>query len=257
MASSRLFSQQSLKYGFAAFAAASATLSTMPTAHAQSRKSIYDDDDNDTEAIAPVAGTIRPAAPTAKELALTKTEIVNGVTVRTADNLEKIINKGRNWVAGKAEQGQQKADNVFEKYLNAEKSVTSTIAEIKSDEEDILPGGIYVLVSTLTGSILARNRNIALRGIAPVVFGVAAFRYFLPQTYENTGKLIWKFEQKAPSLADTHVKTKQQVDGLVKDVTDAVDSGNQALENAVHSARKFVADSTGLQIPTDQQSKKN
>ena len=109
----------------------------MPTAHAQSRKSIYDDDDNDTEAIAPVAGTIRPAAPTAEELALTKTEIVNGVTVRTADNLEKIINKGRNWVAGKAEQGQQKADNVFEKYLNAEKSVTSTIAEIKSDEEDI------------------------------------------------------------------------------------------------------------------------
>ena len=227
----------------------------MPTAFAQTpKKSIYDDD-QESEAIAPAAGTNRPAAPAAEDLALTKSEIVSGVTVRTSDVLEKTISKGRTWLYGKAEQGQQKADNAFEKYLNVEKNVTSTIAEIKSDEEDLLPGSIYVLVSTLSGSILARNRNVLVRGIAPILFGTVAFRYFLPQTYENTGKLIWRFEQKAPALAEAHTKTQQQVDGLVNDVNSAVNSGKQALESGVHSARQFVADSTGLQIPSDKPKK--
>lgn len=227
----------------------------MPTAHAQSaapKKSIYDDD-KESEAVATAPGTVRPAASTTTlpDLAYTKTEVVSGVTVRTSDTLEQCINTGRTWLYGKAEKGQKKADDAFEGYLNAERNVTSTLAAIKSDEEDLLPGAIYVLVSTLSGSVLARNRNFVLRGIVPVAFGAAAFKYFLPQTFGNTGKLIWRFEQKAPALADAHVKTQNQVDGLVNNVSTAITDSKQALESGVHSARKFVADSTGLQIPSD------
>lgn len=235
------------------FSAAVATYATMPTAHAQTKKSIYDDEES--EVVAPVAGTILPAASSKEDLALTKTEIVNGVTVRTADNLEKYIKEGRAWVAEKTEQGQAQADSVFEKYLKAEKSVTSTVAEIKSDDEDILPGGIYVLISALSGSILARNKNLLFRGITPLVFGLGAFKYFLPQTFENTGNLVWKFEQKAPAIAEAHIQTKKSVEDLSKGVSDAVNEGNQKLEGAVSSARKFVAEATGLQIPEDKTKK--
>lgn len=95
-----------------------------------------------------------------------------------------------------------------------------------------------------------------LRGVSPLVFGVAAFKYFLPQTFENTGKLIWTFEQKAPVIADAHIKTKKQVEGLVNNVDSAVKEANGALESTVHKARQFVADTTGLQIPTDKPEKK-
>lgn len=238
-----------------AFTAALATYSTMPTALAQQgpKKSIYDDEESET--VAPAVGTIRPATPVAQDLALTKSEIVSGVTVRTSDALEQTISKGRTWLHGKAEAGQKAADNAFEKYLNAERNVTSTIAEIKSDDEDLLPGAIYVLVSTLSGSILTRNRNFLFRGIAPIAFGAAAFAYFLPQTYENTGKLIWRFEQKAPALVEVHTQTLKHVDCLKNDVAWAVNGGKEALETGVHNARQFVADSTGLQIPSDKPKK--
>lgn len=219
----------------------------MPVAHAQTeRKPIYDDDE-DSESIAPFAGTIEPAAAPVEEATLTKSEIISGVTVRTSDFLEQYIGEGRSWLYGKTVKGREQVDGALQKYLNVERSVTSTIGEIKSDTEDILPGGIYVLVSTLSGSILVRNRNFLVRGLAPVVFGVAAFRYFLPQTYDNTGKLIWGFEQKAPAVAEAHINAQKQVDGLVQDVNTAVHDSKSSLESSVRSARKFVIDATGIE----------
>lgn len=219
----------------------------MPTAHALTpRKPIYDDDGEDSELIAPLAGTALQAPTPAEDLELTKSEIVSGVTIRSSDSLEKYFGKGRSWLYGKTELGKQKVDKAFEKYINAEKSVTSLFSEIKSEKEDILPGGIYVLVSTLSGSILARNRSFLVRGFMPVVFGAAAFRYFLPQTCNNTGKLIWRFEQKAPAIAEAHVKTQQHVDGLVNGVSSAVSYGKKSLESSVSSIRKFVVDTTGF-----------
>lgn len=219
----------------------------MPVAHAQGLKKPIYDDDEDSEFIAPAPGTNLAAPTKVEEMALTKSEIVSGVTIRTSSVLEEYIGQGRAWLHDKTVKGQEQVNSVFDRYLNAERNVTSTLGEIKSDSEDILPGGIYVLVSTLSGSILVRNRNILLRGVAPAVFGIAAFRYFLPQTFDNTGKLIWKFEQKAPALADAHVNAHNQVEGLVKDVNTAVADSKAALESGVRSARKFVIDSTGIE----------
>lgn len=234
--------------------AALASYAVIPTAHAQGPKPIYDEND-ESETVAPAPGTVVPSQLAAKEQNLTKSEVVNGVTVRSNENLEQYIGKGRAWLEDKAEVGQKKADNVFERYLSAERNVTSTIAAIKSDEEDLLPGAIYVLVATLSGSVLARNRNFLVRGITPLICGAAAFKYFLPDAFGNTGKLIWRFEQKAPALADAHLKTQKQVENLVTDANKAVADSKSALENGVHATRKFVADTTGLQIPSDKPKK--
>lgn len=238
----------------AAFSASAvAGYNIIPTAHAQAPKSIYDEQDSET--IAPAPGTVAPAKPIVKEHRYTKTEIVDGVTVRTNETLEKTIQTGRTWLNENVEKGQEKVDSVFESYLAAEKSATSTIAAIKEDDEDLMPGAVYVLISALSGSIAVRNRNILLRGVAPVVFGAAAFKYFLPQAYENTGKLIWRFEQKAPALANAHTQAQDQVNGLVNNVSTAISDSKHAVESGVQTARKFVADTTGLQISSEKPKK--
>lgn len=233
-----------------------------PTAHASSRKSIYDDDDD--ESIAPVPGTSEPvttptpaaaAAATPSKTELTKTELVNGVTIRSTDTLEKYVAAGRTWLAEHVASAETSLNAYFDKYLSAEKTVSTTVADLKSADEDILPGAIYILVAALSGSVVARNRNVLVRAAAPLVFGTAAFAYFLPEAYANTGKLVWKFEQRAPALAQAHIDTEKSVKDFAASVDTAVKDANSALESSVHTARKFVADTTGLQIP-DEKNKK-
>lgn len=231
-------------------AAAAASLAAMPTAHAQSSsrpKPIYDEDDS--ESVAPAAGTVDPSKLSASsDKNLTKTGVVNGVTVRSNDTIEEYVSSGRKWLHTQATATQKTADATFDSYLAAERAVASTVADLKADSEDLLPSGLYVLVAALSGSVFTRRSNVLFRGLAPFVFGAAAFKYFLPQTYANTGALLWKFEQKAPALVDAHVKTQKQIDGLVDDVQSTYKDGKQALESGVASARQFVADSTGLQV---------
>lgn len=179
------------------------------------------------------------------------------MTVRSTDFLEKYVAVGRTWLYGQTEEAKKQFGAAFDKYLSAEKTVTTTVADLKSADEDVLPGAIYILVATLSGSVLARNRNLLVRAAAPVAFGVAAFGYFLPQAYKNTGKLIWSFEEKAPAVAQAHIDTQKSVSELVSSVDTAVKDANSALESTVHQARKFVADTTGLQIPEDKSEKKN
>ncbi|CAN6650526.1 hypothetical protein TRVA0_024S01508 [Trichomonascus vanleenenianus] len=250
-------SRLSLKYGLTALTAGLVTYSTLPVAFADSKKSIYDDEEEKHEAIAPVPGTAIPAhdpKPVEKQLT---TEIVSGVKVRSHKVLEETIGSARKWLAVQTATAQGEVDEAFGKYLKAEKSVTSTVAELKSDKEDILPGGIYVLISALTGSILARNRTVVLRAAAPLAFGIGAFAYFLPQTFSNTRALTWKFEQKSPQLAEFHTKTQDGITNLVNDVYTVADDANKSLENGVRKTRELIAESTGLQISSNNSEKKN
>lgn len=234
-----------------------------PVALAESpRRSIYDNDAQEA-AIAPVPGTVETG--TAREGELDKIakdhgvdiEQVGGVTIKSPKALESNIKVAREWFAAKVGQGNEYIDEAFNKYLAVENSVTKTVADLKSPQEDILPAGIYITVAALSGSILTRNRNILLRSALPLAFGVAAFSYFLPQTAQNTGSLLWKYEQKVPEVAKAHVQTKETVDSFAKNVRQALDDGKTSLESGVHSTRQFIADNTGLQLPdTDDKKRK-
>ena len=55
-----------------------------------------------------------------------------------------------------------------------EKNFTNTIASLAPSPEtgeQLLPGAIYVLVATLAGSIVSRNRGIFLRATVPLAVG--------------------------------------------------------------------------------------
>jgi organizing structure protein 2 len=201
--------------------------------------------------IAPVPGSIVPTEKGAgknSEGSFIKTETIGQVSVKSSDFLEKNVEIGRKWLHGQMEVAQKQVDERLERYLRVEKDVTSTVASLRADNEDILPGGIYVLISTLTGSILARRRGILIRATAPVLFGLGAFRYFLPGTYRNTGALIWSFEQRSPAVADAHLKVEAQINDLSSGVQSVLETGQSSLESGVHKTREFIADTTGLQV---------
>ena len=88
-----------------------------------------------------------------------------------------------------------------------EKNFTNTIASLAPSPEtgeQLLPGAIYVLVATLAGSIVSRNRGIFLRATVPLAVGITAGWMLIPVTMRNTGDLLWEYEKKVPFVSETH-----------------------------------------------------
>lgn len=231
---------------------------TAPVAFADSsspRKPIYDSDEENIE-IAPAPGSVKPFEKST-EKSLTEieekrlgiqNELVGNVSVKTSKFLEDNIEKSRKWFASESEEAKKQVNGAFQKYLKAEKDVTSTVANLKSEHEDMLPGSIYVLVAALSGSVMARRHNFLVRATLPLIIGAGAFRYFLPETFQNTRGLVWSWEKKSPRLAEVHINAEKQADNLVKGAENLWIQSQESLENGVHQTRQFIADTTGLQV---------
>lgn len=100
--------------------------------------------------------------------------------------------------------------------LNKETSVTNTIASLApglETGEQLLPGAIYVLVATMTGSIVTRNRGLFLRATFPIAVGVTAGWLLIPVTMSNIADLSWEYEKKVPLISNTHA----QISGFTKE----------------------------------------
>ena len=61
-----------------------------------------------------------------------------------------------------------------------------------------------MLVATLAGSIVSRNRGIFLRATVPFAVGITAGWMLIPVTMRNTSDLIWEYEKRVPVIADSH-----------------------------------------------------
>jgi len=85
----------------------------------------------------------------------------------------------------------------------------------------------------MAGGVISRNRILPIRFLTPVITGIAASWYFLPETTGNVSELAWKWEQKVPQVAETHVKIR---DGVVE--------GWRYTAGTYHTARGYVHDST-------------
>jgi organizing structure protein 2 len=99
--------------------------------------------------------------------------------------------------------------------LDIENNFTGTVASLappKGSGEELLPGVLYVLVSSMAGSIVVRNRNILIRGIMPVAIGVGAGWVVLPITMRNVGDLIWRWEEKVPVISETHIRMRDSTE---------------------------------------------
>lgn len=145
-------------------------------------------------------------------------------TPTPTDRLEVQIRNVRLWLHDQAVTAEKQFNRGLTWAFRKETDFTNTIASLAPGPEtgeQLLPGLIYVLVATMAGSIVSRNRNIAIRATFPLAVGITAGKQhrrkvdgskiltltgwlLIPVTMRNTGDLIWEYEKKAPVIADTH-----------------------------------------------------
>lgn len=127
--------------------------------------------------------------------------------------------------------------------MHAEHSFTSTIASLappKESNEKLLPGGIYVLVAAMAGSIISRNRNILIRYVTPIVTGLTTANYVIPRTTQNAGNLVWHYEEKFPVVRDNHLRISQGVRHFIETGKAHSQMGLAMAEERVQDAREGV-----------------
>ncbi|RKF61395.1 MICOS subunit MIC26 [Erysiphe neolycopersici] len=168
-----------------------------------SKKPIYDENENVSTSTS-LEGSISE-----------NTEIFQKSKKLTAtDRLAVEIGKARLHLYTHVSSFEEKVNKFMESAFNLEESFTSTIASLAPNPqsgEKLIPGSLYVIVAAMTGSIIARRSNILVRGTLPLVAGITAGWNLLPVTSQNISNLIWKYEQKFPVIADSHIRTKEAI----------------------------------------------
>ncbi|KAI5237827.1 hypothetical protein E4T43_07860 [Aureobasidium subglaciale] len=129
------------------------------------------------------------------------------------------IKRARVFLHAQAVKAEDNIDKGLTKALHLEHSAISTLQSLappRESGERLLPGGVYVIVAAMAGSIVARNRNILLRGIVPVAAGVGTSYAVLPITTRNVGDLVWKYEEKYPVVRDNHIRVRDGVSHFIE-----------------------------------------
>jgi len=111
------------------------------------------------------------------------------------------------------------------------------------------PGLLYVGVSTLTGSVIGRRRNLLVRVLLPPAFFALSLGYFLPKTAQNLTAYLSTLERTyAPTLADRHSDLNrwlsQSLGGMSKTYSDA----KATAAHGIQSARRQLEQQTGLKV---------
>lgn len=137
------------------------------------------------------------------------------------------------------------AENSFNDFLSRvlhiENAFTNTIASLAPSPESgerLTPGGIYVIVSAMAGSIVSRNRGIFLRTLSPLTFGTVAAFTLLPVTMKNVSDLTWEYEKKFPVVAEKHLAIRESAENIWYTGIAHSHTARQMMEDKIGETRK-------------------
>ncbi|KAL2814493.1 apolipo protein O-domain-containing protein [Aspergillus granulosus] len=211
------------------------------TAYAEEpRKPIYDDLPSESPvSIIPTAPSTPAPAPESTSTALTTTKAPSSPT--PTDILTAQVRQGRLFLYQQSRAAEVAFNDILSRALHVENAFTNTIASLAPSPESgekLLPGGIYVVVAAMAGSIVARNRGRFLRGTTPLAFGTIAAWSLLPVTMRNVSDLIWEYEKRVPVVADNHLRLREQAEYIW--TTGVAHSGmaRAMMEEKIGDARK-------------------
>ncbi|KAF2400066.1 hypothetical protein EJ06DRAFT_582634 [Trichodelitschia bisporula] len=163
--------------------------------------------------------------------------------IRPTDRLAAQIGAARVFLHGHAAALEDKTNEVLTRAFHLEHSFTSTIAGLAPGPqtgEQVMPGAIYVAVAAMGSSIMVRNRNVLLRGVVPMLVGLGAGYVVLPNTMRNVGELVWRYEERFPAVAETHLAVKERVTRFVQTGVAHSQMGVQMFEGKVGEARERI-----------------
>ncbi|RYO81372.1 hypothetical protein DL766_002807 [Monosporascus sp. MC13-8B] len=161
------------------------------------------------------------------------------------DRLAAQIGQARLFLYRQATRAEDAVNRAADRAFDLERTFTGTVASLappRESGERLLPGLAYVLVASMAGSIVSRNRSLALRAAAPLAFGVGAGWLALPVTMRNVSDLLWRFEQRVPAVADAHLAARDGVRQGWRFARVHAELGRDYVEEKVHTARNLVED---------------
>jgi MICOS complex subunit MIC26 len=156
------------------------------------------------------------------------------------DRLAVQVGKARIFLHRQAVRAEDAVNSTVDSAFHLERSFTSTVASLapaRESGEKLMPGLVYVLVSSMAGSIVTRNRNILLRASMPLALGVGAGWLVIPVTMRNVSDLLWTYEQRFPALADAHVQTREGIQKAIHFAKVHVDVSKNYVDEKVGDAR--------------------
>ncbi|KAI5954775.1 hypothetical protein KGF57_003798 [Candida theae] len=238
-------------------------VSVLATGMAVSKSSIIKNDSSssrkfyeDDAEVVPLPGTIVPA-PASEVKTLGENRLVDGISVRSTDSTENFFKNAREFTSARASDLSNWVNKNYTKFNDTERLITSTVSDLHHKKEDLLPNGIYVIVAALAGTIAARPRGVIAKLTFPVITGLAAFKYFLPVTFDNTREFTWRLEQKnVPQVAQQQANAYQNVVGLARSIEEGAERNVRRAESGAHSLKKSIANITGLNLDEEVSKKK-
>ncbi|MCJ1317264.1 hypothetical protein MMC15_002587 [Xylographa vitiligo] len=159
------------------------------------------------------------------------------------DRLATQIGHARVFLHAHTQAAEVRLNDFMTRALHLESSFTSTIASLAPPpevNEHLLPGGLYVLVAAMAGSIATRNRNILLRASVPLVVGVGAGWVVLPYTMRNVGDLMWGWEEKVPVLAENHLRVRGAAEETWRQAKSTGETVGRWADERVREGRQVV-----------------
>ncbi|KAF4467328.1 mitochondrial [Fusarium albosuccineum] len=202
------------------------------------RKPIYDDIEIPSSNPAPVSPPPVPAQPTEPV-----DEDDKSRSPTPTDRLAVQVGKARLALYKYAVTAENKVNETMDSAFNLEQSFTSTIASLapsRESGEQLMPGAIYVLVAAMAGSIITRNRSIVLRASLPLALGIGAGWTVIPVTMRNVSDLTWKYEQRFPVIAESHVRLRESIRNGVSFAKTHSKGGVRYVDEKVTDAREAV-----------------
>ncbi|KAL0952954.1 hypothetical protein HGRIS_007164 [Hohenbuehelia grisea] len=169
--------------------------------------------------------------------------------VETHSPLEQQIGVARQAVTQAYNDAYSQVQGVVSKWIGVEHAIENRVKSIIAPDEPLTPGLLYVGISTLTGSILARNRFLPTRLILPPAFFFASLSHFLPRTSANlTGYFSSLEETYFPTVADKHAIANAHSRMAWERVKEATQNGRESFSSGVEIAVDKIQETTGLKL---------
>jgi len=133
-------------------------------------------------------------------------------------------------------------------WITLEERVERRIKSFKSPTEPLTPGVLYVLTSTLFGSVLARSSSL-LRFTLPPALLVASSLHFLPETSANIQNYIYDLEKEhTPELARMQTELTRSTSNGLHIIRDSWSTSKRFVEVGVQRSAGWLADVSGLKV---------
>ncbi|KAJ8690804.1 hypothetical protein PTI98_012203 [Pleurotus ostreatus] len=169
--------------------------------------------------------------------------------VEESTPLEKHIGIARRAVTQTYHDAYSQVQGFVSKWIGVEHAIEHRVKSIIAPDEPLTPALLYVGISTLTGSILARNRGLPTRILLPPVFLLASLNHFLPKTSANLSAYFSALEETYfPTLAEKHAIANAHSRMTWERVKEGTQSGREGVIKGVEGAVEWVQGATGLKV---------